>query len=52
MRLILFGGFVFWKNVDKYEKTAVFRAAKAGLGIPHGWIWLDWGLKGKASPFD
>ena len=49
MRLILFEGFIFWK---KYEKTAVFQAAKARLGIPHRWIWLDWGLRGKASSFD
>ena len=44
MRLILFGWFIFGKNVEKYGKTAVFpggkgpdwgntaRAATAGLG--------------------
>ena len=40
-----FGGVLFWKNVGKYGKTAVF---PGGYGlieeIPHGWLRPDWGL--------
>ena len=32
MQFILFGGFYFGNNVEKYGKTAVFRAATARLG--------------------
>ena len=47
MWLILFGWFFFWKNVEKYGKTAVFPGGYGGIGeIPHGRQRPDWGLKG------
>ena len=38
---------LFWKNVEKYGKTAVFPGGYGRIGgIPHGRIRPDWGLKG------
>ena len=41
MRIVL-----FWKNVEKYGKTAVFPGGYGRIGeIPHGRLRPDWGLK-------
>ena len=33
--------------MEKYGKTALFPGGYSRIGeIPHGRIWLDWGLKG------
>ena len=38
---------LIWKNVENYGKKAVFPGGYGRIGeIPHGRIWLDWGLKG------
>ena len=38
---------LFWKNMDIYGKTVVFLGGYDRIGeIPHGRIWLDWGLQG------
>ena len=37
---------LFWKNVEKYGKTAVFLGGYGRIGdIPHGRLRPDWGLK-------
>ena len=36
---------LFWKNVGKCGKTAIFPGGYGRIGdIPHGRIWPDWGL--------
>ena len=40
-----FWGVLFWKNVEKYGKTAVFPGGYGQIGeILHGRLWPDWGL--------
>ena len=36
---------LFWKTVQKYEKTTVFPGGYSRIGeIPHGQLRPDWGL--------
>ena len=38
--------FLFWENVEKYGKTAVFPGGYGRIGeISHGRLWPGWGLK-------
>ena len=38
---------LFWKNLEKYGKTAVFPGGYGRIGeIPHGRLRPDWGLLG------
>ena len=42
-----FGVVLFWKNVEKYGKTAVFPDSYGRIGeMLHGQLRPDWGLKG------